>query len=233
MGDANQLLFVKSVAHVLKGPVLEVGSRDYGNTQDFRALFPGADYVGIDMQAGKGVDLVLDLTEDFEILDGRLGGRRFGTIICMSVLEHCRNPFRMAQNIEALLAEGGHLVIGAPFVWELHGFPDDYWRFTPSGVRVLFPALDFSVIPGAAFTGRKGDAAPLDGNLFCIRLSSRNPDTRRLLGAFQANLIGLFRKAGWMKRLLGHRCVFPSVMVSMVGRKVSSTSTKPLQSDQV
>ena len=76
MGDANQLLFVKSVAHVLKGPVLEVGSRDYGNTQDFRALFPGADYVGIDMQAGKGVDLVLDLTEDFEILDGRLGGDR-------------------------------------------------------------------------------------------------------------------------------------------------------------
>ena len=219
MGDVNQLLFVTSLSGSLEGPVLEVGSRDYGNTQDFRALFKGADYVGIDMQAGKGVDLVLDLTDEFESLDRRLGGRRFGTIICMSVLEHCRDPFRMARNIEALLAEGGNLVIGAPFVWELHGFPDDYWRFTPSGIRVLFPNLDFSAVPGAAFTGRKGDAAPLDGNLFCIRLSSKNPETRRLLGPMSANLIGLFRKAGWMKKLLGHRCVFPSVMVSMVGRK--------------
>ena len=221
MGDVNQLLFVTSLSGSLEGPVLEVGSRDYGNTQDFRALFKGADYVGIDMQAGKGVDLVLDLTDDFESLDRRLGGRRFGTIICMSVLEHCRDPFRMARNIEALLAEGGNLVIGAPFVWELHGFPDDYWRFTPSGIRVLFPGLDFSAVPGAAFTGRKGDAAPLDGNLFCIKFSSKNPETRRLLGIVPSSLIGLFRKAGWMKRLFGHRCVFPSVMVSMVGRKTA------------
>ena len=178
MGDVNQLLFVTSLSGSLEGPVLEVGSRDYGNTQDFRALFKGADYVGIDMQAGKGVDLVLDLTDDFESLDRRLGGRRFGTLICMSVLEHCRDPFRMARNIEALLAEGGNLVIGAPFVWELHGFPDDYWRFTPSGIRVLFPSLDFSAVLGAAFTGRKGDAAPLDGTLFCIKFSSNRPEPR-------------------------------------------------------
>lgn len=219
MGDVNQLMFVKSIAGQLAGPVLEVGSRDYGNTQNFRALFGGADYLGIDMQAGKGVDMVLDLTEDFDAIDQCLEGRRFGTIICMSVLEHCRDPFRMAQSIERLLAEGGTLVVGAPFVWELHGFPDDYWRFTPSGISILFPNLDFSAIPGAAFSGRKGDSAPLDGNLFCIRFSSRNTETRRQLGAIQANLVGLFRKVGWMKKLFGHRCVFPSVMVNMVGRK--------------
>ena len=144
MGDVNQLLFVKTLAGSLAGPILEVGSRDYGNTQNFRALFKGVEYLGIDMQAGKGVDLVLDLTADFESLESALEGRRFGTIICMSVLEHCSNPFKMAQNIEKLLAEGGLLVVGVPFVWELHGFPDDYWRFTPSGIRVLFRNLDFT-----------------------------------------------------------------------------------------
>lgn len=221
MGDVNQLLFVESIADRLEGPVLEVGSRDYGNTQNFRALFKGTEYLGIDMQDGPGVDLVLDLTADFDSLEQALGGRRFGLIICMSVLEHCRDPFKMARNIEALLTEGGTLVVGVPFVWELHGFPDDYWRFTPSGIRVLFPNLDFSVMLGAAFSGRKGDSAPLDSNLFCIRFSSRNPETRKLLGIFPANLVGFVKKVGWMKNLFGHRCVFPSVMVSMVGRKLA------------
>lgn len=219
MGDVNQLLFVEALAGRLAGPVLEVGSRDYGNTQNFRAILKNTDFLGIDMQAGKGVDLVLDLTDDFEAVNQALQGRRFGTIICMSVLEHCRDPFKMARNIERLLVDGGILVVGAPFVWELHGFPDDYWRFTPSGIRVLFPSLDFSEIPGAAYSGRKGDSVALDSDLFCIKFSSKNIQTRKLLGTLPANLIGLTRKLGWMKRLFGHRCVFPSVMVSMVGRK--------------
>jgi SAM-dependent methyltransferase len=223
MGDANQLLFVESLADKLTGPVLEVGSRDYGNTQNFRETFGGADYLGIDMQDGKGVDLVLDLTADFEYVDLALKGRRFGVIICMSVLEHCRNPFKMARNIEMLLADGGTLLVGVPFVWELHGFPDDYWRFTPSGIRVLFSNLDFSGLHGMAFSGRKGDSTALDSDLFCIKFSSKNPQTRKLLGALPSNLIGLLRKLGLMKKLFGHRCVFPSVMVNMVGRKPSST----------
>lgn len=220
MGDLNQLLYVRSFAERLCGPVLEVGSRDYGNTQDFRALFKqGTEYVGIDMQAGKSVDMVLDLTAEFADIDAALGGRRFGTIICMSVLEHCRNPFVMAQNMQRLLAEGGHLVISVPFVWELHGYPDDYWRFTPNGVRLLFPELDFDQLPAAAYSGRTGDAEPIDGELFRIRISSRHPATRRRIGNLQAGLLGFAKKVGWMKNLLGHRLLFPSVMVSMVGKK--------------
>lgn len=39
MGDLNQLSFVKSHQSVLRGPFLEVGSKDYGSTQDLRLLF--------------------------------------------------------------------------------------------------------------------------------------------------------------------------------------------------
>jgi hypothetical protein len=138
MGDANQLLFAKSYANIVKGPILEVGSRDYGNTQNFRDLFAGEQYLGIDMQAGKGVDQVLDLADEFESIDKTLHGQRFKTIICMSVLEHCRDPFKMAKNIQALMTDDGILLVSVPFSWEIHGFPDDYWRFTPSGVKMLF-----------------------------------------------------------------------------------------------
>ena len=45
-----------------EGPYLEVGSKDYGNTQDIKALFPETErYIGIDMEEGSRVDIVLDL----------------------------------------------------------------------------------------------------------------------------------------------------------------------------
>ena len=81
------------------------------------------------------------------------------------------------------------------------------------------PISTFPSARGRLIRARKGDSAPLDGNLFCISFSSSNPETRKLLGTVPANLVGLFKKAGWMKKLFGHRCVFPSVMVSMVGKK--------------
>ena len=47
-------------------------------------------YVGIDISEGKGVDLVLDFTDDFNEIDKRLHGERFGTIFCFSVMEALR-----------------------------------------------------------------------------------------------------------------------------------------------
>jgi len=90
MGDINQLWFVQQNAENFDGPYLEVGSKDYGSTQDLRSIFLSkGKYVGIDMREGKGVDFVLDLTRDFDEIDRKLKGERFGTVFCLSVMEHC------------------------------------------------------------------------------------------------------------------------------------------------
>lgn len=219
MGDTNQLLFAKDFASIVQGPILEVGSRDYGNTQDFRGLFTGEQYLGIDMQAGNGVDLVLDLADDFESIDKALQGRRFKTVICMSVLEHCRDPFKMARNIQSLMVDDGILLVSVPFAWEIHGFPDDYWRFTPSGVRILFPGLDFETFEGAAFAGKLNQKSSLDGDFFKLKFSLKS---RHLLGGFTAFLATSFKKLGLMKSIFGYRYVFPPIMISMVGKKNST-----------
>ena len=91
MGDINQLIFIRERTGQFDGPYLEVGSKDYGTTQDLRSLFPAGDaYIGIDMEEGPGVDIVLDLTADFEHIDKTLGHRRFGTIFCpcLHVMDH-------------------------------------------------------------------------------------------------------------------------------------------------
>ncbi len=117
------------------GRTLIVGSRVYGNKEDRRKRYKYA--VGADMQVGDGVDIVADL----EL--GCVGGY-FAHIECMSVLEHVRRPWLLTANIEAALAPRGSIFITVPFVWKVHGYPDDYWRMTISGVKSLFSdAIDW------------------------------------------------------------------------------------------
>jgi hypothetical protein len=63
MGDINQRLFLERAMPAVNGPVLEIGSRDYGSTTSVRDLYRGNEYVGVDLSDGPGVDVVCDLTE--------------------------------------------------------------------------------------------------------------------------------------------------------------------------
>lgn len=142
MSDQNQRAFVLENRSQIVGPILEMGSKGYGGTtqSNFRAAFPGVPYVGTDLEAGEYVDVVCNFTERAEV-QKKIGFGRFQTVLCLSVLEHCWQPFYVAENIDFVLAPGGCLFLSVPFTWRQHGFPKDYWRFTPAAIRVLFPDL--------------------------------------------------------------------------------------------
>lgn len=98
---------------------------------DIKPLFSNTEkYIGIDMEEGPRVDVVLDLTQSMKEIDAKLGNVRFGTIICLSVLEHCENPFLVADNLTNLLKPQGQICISVPFSLGFHGYPSDYRRFT-------------------------------------------------------------------------------------------------------
>ena len=137
MGDVNQKLFLSRALPAVDGPVLEVGSRDYGSTEDFRSLYAANRYLGVDLSAGKNVDRVVDLVAG----TGDLPVENFGLIICCSVLEHVPRPWVMAQNLTRLLRPGGAMYIAVPWVWRYHPYPDDYYRFSWRGIAELFPAV--------------------------------------------------------------------------------------------
>jgi len=165
MGDLNQLDFVDENRLSVKGPILEVGSKDYGNTNNFRPLFEQELYIGADQEPGKGVDVVCDFTADHASIIDQVGIEKFRTIICFSVLEHCKNPFKMAENISKFLIDGGTLFVSVPFVWNIHSYPDDYWRFTPSSLSILFP--DCMLVEEKSFYSTKirGERFPFSASL--------------------------------------------------------------------
>lgn len=103
--------------------------------------------LGVDMLEGEGVDRVLDLEAE---LPDDLG--QFDHVECLSVLEHSRRPWLLAANLERLMAPGASLFLAVPFVWRLHAYPDDFWRMTPSAVRLLFPNIEWSALMLAGVT---------------------------------------------------------------------------------
>ena len=142
MGDVNQLTYLKRFIPSVSGPILEVGSKDYGSTSSFREFYSGREYIGIDMEPGKNVDLVIDLTEGV----GGLQKNYFALGICCSVLEHVRKPWVFAEHLASVLRADGALYMSVPWVWRYHAYPDDYFRFSWRGIMELFPAFRWTNI---------------------------------------------------------------------------------------
>lgn len=146
MGDINQYKWIESHKDRIRGPILEIGSKKYSNStfMNYRKLFNNLDYTGIDLSEGENVDLIIDLTEDFNTIEKKIN-RKYNTIICCSVLEHVKDIFRFSTNLTKLLNPNGILLLSVPFTWEFHGYPNDYWRFTPASIQYLFPNLSFPI----------------------------------------------------------------------------------------
>src|SRR5437667_3864856 len=63
----------------------------------------------------------------------------FDTVLCTQMLEHVPHPCLAAGEMARILKPGGILILSCPQYWALHEIPHDYFRFTPYGLRVLFP----------------------------------------------------------------------------------------------
>lgn len=191
MGDINQLLYLRKFLPVVDGPILEIGSKDYGSTTSFRDVYTGNPYTGTDMEDGKGVDVVLDLTRG----TGDLPTGHFALGVCCSVLEHVIRPWIMAANITALIRPQGKLFMSVPWVWRYHAYPDDYFRFSFRGIMALFPEFTWEHVLYST---------SVQGEFF--------PVTEQNLGV--DNSLALLADTG-----RGQRKYLPYLMVNMIGTK--------------
>jgi len=171
------------------------------------------------MEGGPEVDVVLDLTEDFGQIDLRLCGQRFGTIFCLSVLEHCEQPFKMAENFTLLLEPKGQICISAPFSSKIHGYPNDYWRFTPEGIKKLFPRIKFDMVQSLAATSKLNDFRELNDELGKISFSFiKHRASGHILRGISAKFLKALSRVGILSWLTGYRHVFAPTGVLMIGK---------------
>jgi SAM-dependent methyltransferase len=111
--------------------------------------------------AGKGWKQYVSLNyPEFDLCAPLAGQGPFDVVICEQVIEHVADPGAAAANLRELCAPGGHVVVSTPFLIRVHeewGM-EDYWRFTPRGLRTLLERAALQV-----------DSVESWGNRRCVR----------------------------------------------------------------
>jgi SAM-dependent methyltransferase len=120
--------------------LLEVGSFDVNGTirPGLEALGP-AQYVGIDMRQGPGVDIVCDAAE----IDRRFGADAFDVVVSTELLEHAREWKKIIHNFKYILKPGGLLVVTTrSYGVDFHRHPYDFWRYEKDDFERIFSDMD-------------------------------------------------------------------------------------------
>jgi len=114
----------------------EIDEVYYSDTKSFRKV-DASRFTRHPLETHKG-HLKADLT-DLTIKDKyNQFNEYFDVIMCIEVLEHVNNPFKVASNLDFFLKPGGTIIIVVPFSYPYHEDPEDYCRFTHKGVLNLF-----------------------------------------------------------------------------------------------
>ena len=112
--------------------VVEIGSAEVNGS--YRHLFEpfATRYVGIDLTAGPGVDLVLSDAYDLPLPDGSAH-----VVLSGQMLEHCELFWRAFEEMHRILHPDGYLFLIAPSGGPEHQYPVDCYRFYPDAYRAL------------------------------------------------------------------------------------------------
>ena len=161
-------LFFELYASSACRTVVELGSQDVnGSLRDH--CWPGVHYIGLDMVAAKGVDLVVDPGEPLP-----LRSETADAVVTSSAFEHDVCFWDTFLDLIRILRPGGLLYVNVPSNGGFHRHPLDCWRFYPdAGVALVQWAArrGFQVELLESFIGR--------------------PETERW-----ADFVAVFRKAG-------------------------------------
>jgi SAM-dependent methyltransferase len=96
----------------------------------------GDRFLNLDVYPFPEVDMVTD-AERLPFQDNSIDA-----LVTESMLEHVPHPKKVTNEIMRVLKPGGVVYASAPFIHPYHASPDDFNRWTISGLKELFPDLE-------------------------------------------------------------------------------------------
>jgi len=123
-------------SEVVGKKIIDVGSYDInGSFRTVLSPMRPESYLGIDLEMGPGVDVVLPIDKLVSVF----GKGGFDIVISTEAIEHIADWRGAINTLKDLCKVGGMIYLtsrskGFPY----HGYPDDYWRYEQEDVAMIF-----------------------------------------------------------------------------------------------
>jgi SAM-dependent methyltransferase len=163
--------------------IIEVGSYDVnGSLRYIVELLEPAEYVGVDVVEGPGVDMICAAGN----LVHQFGRESFDMAICTCVLEHIKDWKGAISNIKNICRPNGIILIIVPSEWPYHEFPYDFWRYKREDIENIFSDCDILVL----------DEDPQGPSLVYVKMRKPDEFTEKDLSDYQLYSVILNRRIG-------------------------------------
>lgn len=121
----------------LKGKVFDLGG---GNKAKYRSILPESiEYSSANIDPDIEPTWLVKPGEPLPVNDAK-----FDCCITMNTLEHVYDPAALVREIHRVLKNGGTVHITIPWIFRIHGHPDDFTRPTPSWWQKTLEDAGFS-----------------------------------------------------------------------------------------
>ena len=125
---------LRQLLPTLTGRVLDAGC----GGKPYRNWFGSVtEYVGLDVMPGPSVDVVVQSNEQWP-----LPNEYFDVVLSSQVLEHVEHLELTLAEMNRVLKRGGVMILSFPFIYNEHGAPWDFQRFTAYRAQKLFPSFE-------------------------------------------------------------------------------------------
>lgn len=121
--------------------IADIGSMDVNGC--YQPLFARErwTYTGVDLDAGKNVDVILPSAYEWPFDDGQ-----FDVVVSGQALEHVEFVWLTVKEVARVLKGGGLCCLIAPSAGPEHRYPVDCWRIYPDGMRALAKYAGLEVV---------------------------------------------------------------------------------------
>ena len=117
--------------HKGNGTVIDIGSQDVNGT--LRSAMPKRfNYIGVDFEKARNVDIVLTKPYEFPFSDGYAD-----IVVTSSCLEHSEFFWMTWMEMVRITKPDGLIYVNAPSGGEYHSYPVDCWRFRLDAAQAL------------------------------------------------------------------------------------------------
>ena len=153
----RMLTYEKLITLRIAGRVLDMGG---GRNAKYLSLLPaGLAMESVNIDPKIAPTHLVEPGKPLPFADGM-----FDAVICLNTLEHIYDSIAVLNELFRVVKPGGQVHVMVPFMFRIHGHPDDYFRATPSWWRETFSRAGFTALDFFPLVwGRASTAAVVPG----------------------------------------------------------------------